>query len=106
MSDETVQRVAECLQNLPDYLGQHVLISALALGIGIAFSLPLAILASGLMLLAAGSVFLGILLHAINWRLRQMHNVLTRRKRLGRRRPNRSQADAGPPGRRTGGRGK
>jgi len=44
MSDETVQRVAECLQNLPDYLGQHVLISALALGIGIAFSLPLAIL--------------------------------------------------------------
>ena len=67
---------------------------------------PLAILATGLMILASGSVFLGILLHAFNWRLREMHNVLTRQKRLGRRRPNRPEPDAGPPGRRTKGRGK
>jgi hypothetical protein len=40
---------------------------------------PLAILAAGLMILAAGSVFLGIILHAINWRFRELHNVLTRR---------------------------
>jgi len=40
--------------------------------------LPLAILATGLMLLSAGSVFLGILLHAINWRFRELHNVVTR----------------------------
>ena len=39
---------------------------------------PLAILASGLMILSAGSVFLGILLHAVNWRFRELHNVLTR----------------------------
>ena len=39
---------------------------------------PLAILATGLMLLAAGNVFLGLLLHAINWRLKEMHNVLVR----------------------------
>jgi len=42
---------------------------------------PLAILATGLMILAAGSIFLGVLLHAINWRLREMHNVLTRASR-------------------------
>ena len=42
---------------------------------------PLAILATGLMLLAAGSVFLGLLLHAINWRLKEMHNVLVRPNR-------------------------
>ena len=41
---------------------------------------PLAILASGLMILAAGNVFLGILLHAMNWRLREMHNVMCRRR--------------------------
>ncbi len=40
---------------------------------------PLAILATGLMLLAAGSVVLGILLHAINWRLKELHSVLVRR---------------------------
>ena len=44
MDDAFAQRVDACLQNLPDYLGQHVLISALALGIGIAVSLPLAVL--------------------------------------------------------------
>jgi len=44
MSDEAVQRIAECLMNLPDYLGRHVQVSALALGIGIAVSLPLAII--------------------------------------------------------------
>jgi len=41
---------------------------------------PLAILASGLMILSGGSIFLGILLHAINWRLMEMHNVLTRNR--------------------------
>jgi len=41
--------------------------------------LPMAILATGLMILSAGCVFLGILLHAINWRLLELHNVLTRR---------------------------
>jgi len=39
---------------------------------------PLAILASSLIILAAGCVFLGILLHALNWRLLELHNVLTR----------------------------
>ncbi|MFW5839160.1 MAG: glycosyltransferase [Planctomycetota bacterium] len=40
---------------------------------------PLAILATGLMILSAGSAFLGIILHAINWRLLELHNVLTRK---------------------------
>ena len=39
---------------------------------------PLAILAAGLMLLSSGFVFLGVLLHALNWRLRELHNVFTR----------------------------
>ena len=42
--------------------------------------LPLVVLAVGSMVLSAGFVFLGIILHAVNWRLREMHNVLTRRK--------------------------
>jgi len=42
--------------------------------------IPLAILATGLVLLSAGCFFLGILLHALNWRLRELHNVLTRNK--------------------------
>jgi hypothetical protein len=41
---------------------------------------PLAILATGLMLLSAGSVFLGLILHAMNWRFKELHNVLVRRK--------------------------
>ncbi|MFP4356157.1 MAG: glycosyltransferase [Phycisphaerae bacterium] len=40
---------------------------------------PLAILATGLMILSTGSAFLGIILHAINWRLLELHNVLTRK---------------------------
>jgi glycosyltransferase involved in cell wall biosynthesis len=40
---------------------------------------PLAILATGLVILSAGCFFLGILLHAINWRFRELHNVLTRK---------------------------
>jgi hypothetical protein len=40
---------------------------------------PLAILATGLVILSGVSVFLGILLHAINWRFRELHNVLTRK---------------------------
>ncbi|MFB3891273.1 MAG: glycosyltransferase [Phycisphaerae bacterium] len=39
---------------------------------------PLAILATGLMILSAGSVFLGVLLHAINWRFKELHNVMVR----------------------------
>ena len=41
---------------------------------------PLAILATGLVILSAGSVFLGVLLHAINWRFKELHNVMVRRK--------------------------
>jgi len=41
---------------------------------------PLAILATGLIILSAGCFFLGILLHAINWRLRELHNVITRKQ--------------------------
>jgi len=47
---------------------------------GYVFHVPLAILATGLVLLSAGSVFLGLLLHAINWRFLELHNVATRRK--------------------------
>ena len=41
---------------------------------------PLAILAMGLVLLAAGCVFLGLLLHAINWRFKELHNIAVRGK--------------------------
>ncbi len=41
---------------------------------------PLAILATGLMILSAGSVFLGVLLHAINWRFKELHNVMVRNR--------------------------
>ena len=40
---------------------------------------PLAILASALMLLSAICVFLGILLHTLNCRLRELHSILIRR---------------------------
>lgn len=39
---------------------------------------PLAILATGLMLLSAGSLLTGIVLHSINSQLRELHNVLVR----------------------------
>ena len=39
---------------------------------------PMAILASGLIILSAGFALLGILLHAINLRFLELHNVLTR----------------------------
>lgn len=42
---------------------------------------PLAILATGLVLLGFGNIFLGILLHAINWRFKELHNVLVRKRR-------------------------
>ncbi len=41
---------------------------------------PLAILAAGLVILSSGFVFLGILLHTLNWRFLELHNVLTRSK--------------------------
>jgi len=42
---------------------------------------PLAVLAVGLVLLGTGFVFLGVLLHAVNWRFKELHNVLTRGSR-------------------------
>ena len=44
---------------------------------------PLAILATGLMLLSAGCFSMGLLLHAINWRFKELHNVMVRGKGLG-----------------------
>ncbi len=44
---------------------------------------PLAILATGLIILSCGSIFLGILLHSLNWRFLELHNVLTRRHSRG-----------------------
>ena len=41
---------------------------------------PRAILATGLMILSAGTVFLGVLLHAINWRFKELHNVMVRQR--------------------------
>ena len=43
---------------------------------------PMAILAVGLIILSAGCLFLGILLHALNWRFWELHNVLTRKRGL------------------------
>jgi glycosyltransferase involved in cell wall biosynthesis len=40
---------------------------------------PLAILAASLVLLAVILGFLGIILHAVNWRFKEIHNVMTRR---------------------------
>lgn len=42
--------------------------------------LPMVVLAVGFLVVSVGFVFLGIILHAVNWRLREMHNVLTRRR--------------------------
>lgn len=39
---------------------------------------PLAILASGLVLMAFSFMLTGILLHSINWRMRELHSVLVR----------------------------
>jgi osmoprotectant transport system permease protein len=40
------ERVAAALKLLPDYLGQHVVLSAAALGLGVVISLPLALIAA------------------------------------------------------------
>jgi hypothetical protein len=42
------------------------------------YHVPLAIMATGLVILAVSSIFLGFLLHALNWRFRELHNILTR----------------------------
>ena len=42
---------------------------------------PLAVLAVGLLSIAAASVFLGLLLHAINWRFKELHSIVVRGKR-------------------------
>jgi glycosyltransferase involved in cell wall biosynthesis len=49
----------------PDHYVQHV---------------PLAVLAAGLVLLSAGFVFLGILLHSLNARFRELHSILRKRR--------------------------
>jgi glycosyltransferase involved in cell wall biosynthesis len=41
---------------------------------------PLAILASALVLLSSILAFLGIILHAVNWRFKELHNVLVRHR--------------------------
>jgi glycosyltransferase involved in cell wall biosynthesis len=41
---------------------------------------PLAILATGLMILAFSSTFLGVMLHSINYRILELHNVITRQR--------------------------
>jgi len=41
---------------------------------------PLAILATGLVLLGFSSGFVGIMLHAINWRFKELHNVMVRQR--------------------------
>ena len=43
--------------------------------------LPLAVLAASLIILGSGCISLGMLLHAINWRFIELHNVLTRRRK-------------------------
>jgi hypothetical protein len=40
---------------------------------------PLAILAASLVLLASSLALLGIILHAVNWRFKELHNVMIRR---------------------------
>ena len=40
------ERIKAALEVLPSYLGQHVILSASALGLGVALSLPLAVLAA------------------------------------------------------------
>jgi len=42
--------------------------------------LPLALLATGLMLLSFGCAFAGLGLHAINWRFKELHNVMVRQR--------------------------
>jgi glycosyltransferase involved in cell wall biosynthesis len=42
--------------------------------------IPLAILATGLALLASSLGLLGIILHAVNWRFKELHNVMVRRR--------------------------
>jgi glycosyltransferase involved in cell wall biosynthesis len=41
---------------------------------------PLAILAVGLVLLGFSCGFLGILLHSVNWRFKELHNVMVRKR--------------------------
>ena len=46
--------------------------------VGQVYQLPRAVLATGLALLSAGMAFLGLLLHAINWRLKELHCLVAR----------------------------
>ena len=44
--NEFGERFSEALARLPDYLGQHVIVSVTALALGLAISLPLAVFAT------------------------------------------------------------
>jgi len=48
---------------------------------GYVYHVPLAILATGLVILASSSVLLGLLLHVVNWRLKELHNLTVRKRR-------------------------
>lgn len=41
--------------------------------------LPLAVLATGLVIVGLMNVFMGIILYSLNWRIKELHDVLTRR---------------------------
>ena len=42
---------------------------------------PLVVLSTCLILLGSGCIFLGILLHSLNWKFLELHNVLTRKRK-------------------------
>ena len=48
---------------------------------GLVPHLPLAVLAASLMILSAGSFTVGLILHAMNWRFKELHNVMVRGKK-------------------------
>ena len=57
--DDDDPRIADALARLPDYLGGHVLVSVTALVLGLAISLPLALVVDA-PARACGSVLLGV----------------------------------------------
>jgi glycosyltransferase involved in cell wall biosynthesis len=44
------------------------------------YHVPLAILATGFVILGTGSLFLGVLLQVVNWRLKELHSVIVRKR--------------------------
>lgn len=45
------------------------------------YHVPRAILATGLILLSGGTTFMGLVLHALNWRFLELHNIISREER-------------------------